>query len=72
MAETGYDPFAQNILPSSEEQINIETCFGDGKAFPMGPECTFQGKNIAYTVSVERGWWHQWNNSDKHASEAGR
>jgi hypothetical protein len=46
MVETGYDPFAQNPLPLSEEQMNIETCFGDGKAFPMGPECTFQGKTL--------------------------
>ena len=46
MVETGYDPFAENPLPVEEDQMTINNCFGDGNAFPCGPQCQFQGKTL--------------------------
>ena len=44
MVEVGYDPFLVNLLSSDEEEMNLDSCFGNGNAFPCGPVCKFQGK----------------------------
>ena len=38
----GFDPFAEWI----GEEEDIQGNMGEGKVYPMGPECTFKGKNI--------------------------
>jgi hypothetical protein len=38
----GFDPFAEWIGEENEIEKNI----GEGKVYPMGPECTFNGKNV--------------------------
>jgi len=38
----GFDPFAEWIGEENEIEKNI----GEGKVYPMGPECLFNGKNV--------------------------
>ena len=46
MVETGYDPFAKNPLPSDADEMTVNDCFGEDNAFPGGPVCEFQGKEL--------------------------
>jgi hypothetical protein len=53
---TGIDHSVQPILSADENEIELEGNFGEGKYYPGGPKCKFNGKVVdCLTFSSESG-----------------